>query len=89
MTITTVGYGDITAASLVGKIILMFCSIWGAFLLSLIVLVVANMFDLKKSQKKAMRDIHVSRKATKSISLGVKFFLEKKKYYAMILLFIY
>ena len=75
MTITTVGYGDVTAKSIVGKGLLVFSSIWGAFLLSLVILVVANMFELKKSQKKAMRDIHVTRKATKSISLGIKFFL--------------
>ena len=78
MTITTVGYGDITAKSLVGKSLLMVCSIWGAILLSLIVLVVANMFELKKSQKKAMRDLHASRKAIKSISLAIKYFLQKK-----------
>ena len=46
MTITTVGFGDITAKSMVGKYFLIFSAVWGAFLLSLIVLVVANMFDL-------------------------------------------
>ena len=48
VTITTVGYGDITAKSLIGKVMLMLGAIWGAFLISLIVLVVANVFDLEK-----------------------------------------
>jgi hypothetical protein len=48
VTITTVGYGDITAKTIVGKFTLMISSIWGAFLISFIILVVTNNFDLKK-----------------------------------------
>jgi len=63
----------------------MLSAIWGAFLISLVVLVVAHVFDLKKPQKKAMRDIQVTRKATHSITLAIKFFLVKKKYYLTML----
>ena len=63
----------------------MICAIWGAFLISLVVLVVAQVFDLKKQQKKAMCDIQVTRKATHSIALGIKFFLLKKRYYLTML----
>ena len=68
ITITTVGYGDITTKSLYGKSLIMFASLWGTFLISLVLLMVANVFDLKDQQKKAMIDINVTHKATKSIS---------------------
>ena len=63
VTITTVGYGDIVPRSILGKTMIMISSIWGAFIVSLVVLVVASVFDLNKQQKKAMRDIHVVHKA--------------------------
>ena len=85
VTLTTVGYGDITAKSMLGKTVIMISAIWGAFIISLIVLVVASVFDLKKQQKKAMRDIHVTRKASLSISRSIKYFLQKKKYYLTML----
>ena len=85
ITITTVGYGDMIAKSLAGRWVVMLTAIWGAILISLIVLVVGSVFELKKSQKKAMHDIHVTRKATRAISLSIKFFLMKKKYYLTML----
>jgi undecaprenyl pyrophosphate phosphatase UppP len=85
VTITTVGYGDIIAHSVNGKLMLMLGAIWGAFLISLIVLIVANVFALQKCQKKAMQDIHVTQKAAKSISIGIKYFLAKKQHYMTLL----
>ena len=48
ITLTTVGYGDITPHTIPGKIIIMFCAIWGAFMISLIVLTVGNYFKLSE-----------------------------------------
>ena len=47
VTITSVGYGDITAKSFFGKSLLMFASLWGTFLISLVLLMVANVFEIK------------------------------------------
>ena len=85
ITLATVGFGDIAPQSIAGRCILFGCGIWGSFIVSLIVLVVANVFELNKEQKKAMRDIHVTRKATHSIALAIKFFISKKNYYRTML----
>ena len=48
VTITTVGYGDFTPQSMHGKFLMMLSALWGAFLISLIILVESRVFDLKK-----------------------------------------
>lgn len=81
MTITTVGYGDITVHTVPGRFITMFAALWGAVMISLVVLVSANIFKLGKSQTKALRHIRVTRSAAKSIKCGMQYFIAKKKYY--------
>jgi voltage-gated potassium channel len=49
ITITTVGYGDFTPRTDAGRIFIMMGAIWGAFIISLIVLVVGNTFALNKN----------------------------------------
>ena len=71
MTITTVGYGDITVHTAPGRFITMFAALWGAVMISLVVLVSANIFKLSKSQTKALRHIRVTRSAAKSIKCGM------------------
>lgn len=46
ITLTTVGYGDITPHTIPGKIIIMFCALWGAFMISILVLTVGSYFNL-------------------------------------------
>ena len=41
VTISTVGFGDLTAKSVLGKTLIVLAALWGAFLVSLVVLVVA------------------------------------------------
>ena len=48
VTLTTVGFGDFSPKTYPGKIIIMMTSIWGAVMISLVVLVVSNVFDLTK-----------------------------------------
>lgn len=67
MTITTVGYGDVTLNTFPGRIIIIIAALWGAVMISLVVLVSANIFKLSKSQTKALRHIRVTRSAAKSI----------------------
>lgn len=46
ITITSVGYGDFTPKSFIGRAIISICAIWGAVMISFIVLVVSNIFQL-------------------------------------------
>jgi hypothetical protein len=46
---TTVGYGDIKPNTLAAKFLVMGTAIWGAIMISLIVLIVSSVFDLKKN----------------------------------------
>ena len=57
ITITTVGYGDIAPHTFQGKIIAIITALFGAFLISLLVLAVSSVFDLNKNQQKALRHI--------------------------------
>ena len=81
MTLATVGCGDLSPSTIPGKIIIMICALWGAFMISLIVLTVGNYFRLNDKQKKALSHIRISRSAAKIISLSFKYFLKKKQFY--------
>lgn len=49
MTITTVGYGDLTPNTAMGKWVAMFAALWGSFMISLLVLSAASIFELTKN----------------------------------------
>lgn len=49
VTITTVGYGDMQPNTLPAKFLVMISAIWGAIMVSLIVLAVSNVLDLNKN----------------------------------------
>jgi hypothetical protein len=46
ITMTTVGYGDIAPATLPGRCVAMIAALWGAFLISLLVVTMSSFFDL-------------------------------------------
>eukprot|EP00356_Strombidium_inclinatum_P004012 CAMPEP_0170496656 /NCGR_PEP_ID=MMETSP0208-20121228/22285_1 /TAXON_ID=197538 /ORGANISM="Strombidium inclinatum, Strain S3" /LENGTH=119 /DNA_ID=CAMNT_0010773257 /DNA_START=1316 /DNA_END=1675 /DNA_ORIENTATION=+ len=80
---TTVGYGDLHPNTKMGKLTMMVTCLWGAFMISLMVLSVSSMFDLKKNQLLALRHIRLTRSAAKTITRAFKFYREKKKYYQL------
>jgi Ion channel len=43
---TTVGYGDVVASTKYGRIISMFCALWGSFIISLLVSAIVKVFEL-------------------------------------------
>jgi len=51
---TTVGFGDFSPKTYMGKLIIMFTALWGAFMISLLVLTVSNVFNLSKNQQQAL-----------------------------------
>ena len=54
ITFTTVGYGDFHAHTVFGQIISMIIAFWGTFVMSLIIMVVSNIFEFKPEEKKAV-----------------------------------
>ena len=60
---------------------MMVIALWGAFMISLIVLIVSNVFKLSKTQNKAMKHIRLTRSAVKTIGHAYQFFKAKKRYY--------
>jgi hypothetical protein len=74
MTITTVGFGEIRPYTVPGKIICMLAAIWGATMISLLVLTTSSFFDLETQQLKAMRHINLTSQAAKTISISFKLF---------------
>jgi hypothetical protein len=85
MTIFTVGYGDITPHTLIGKILAILSALWGAFLTSFAVVTVTNIFNLNKSQLQAHTHLKYAESAAKTISVSFKYFLAKKKYYVQVI----
>ena len=51
ITLTTVGYGDFVPETFGGKFIAIITALWGAFIISLFVLVQSNIFELDSDQK--------------------------------------
>jgi len=81
---TTVGYGDLPPKTMPGKMVAMVVALWGAFLISLLMVTVTNVFELSENQKMAMRHIRLTRKAAITLSSSIKYFLAKKKYYEVL-----
>jgi hypothetical protein len=81
MTVTTVGYGDVHPHTIPGKIICIMAALWGATMISLLVLATSSFFELKGNQLKAMKHIDLTRQAANTISLSFKYFLKKKRLY--------
>lgn len=57
ITMTSVGYGDMLPNTYVGRGIALCMAIFGAFLLGLVVNVIAYLFDLEKNKKKVLCSI--------------------------------
>lgn len=81
ITSTTVGYGDSYPKTIGGQITCIASAFWGTFVISLLVLVIANVFELEDHESKAIKDISRRRTAANAIKVAYKFNLMKKQFY--------
>jgi Ion channel len=49
ITMGTVGFGDIVPVTPFGRVIIMFTSIWGAFIITLVLVAFGNIFNLNRT----------------------------------------
>jgi hypothetical protein len=56
-------------------------ALWGAAMISVLVLTTSTFFDLDTQQLKAMRHINLTSHAAKTISISFKLFQKKKQLY--------
>ena len=83
ITLTSVGYGDLYPSSFLGKIIGIILSLWGSFVLSLLVTIIQTIFELSGKESSAVKEIRLKRSAAKSILQALRFNVMKKKYLKM------
>jgi hypothetical protein len=77
---TTVGFGDIYPGTVFGRIIILLTAVWGAFLISLFILSVGEIFSLTLNERKSLQQLLQTRKAAKTITASMRYFMSKKKY---------
>ena len=81
ITMTTVGYGDIYPQTVGGQVTGIIIALWGAFVISLLILVTADVFAFNPKEKQAVLYIKRSRSAAKSIRHALQFFVAKRHFY--------
>ncbi len=79
---TTVGYGDVFAASTFGRAVSMINAIWGAFIISLFVAFIGKTFDLSMAEKHAISEITNSHTAAKSVKSFISYVMMRNDYRA-------
>jgi len=77
---TTVGYGDIYPSTTPGRIVSLGAIIVGAFLIGLVINIIAVIFELKDRKKECLIRILTESKAIHTISLALKFNLQRQRY---------
>lgn len=51
VTLTTIGYGDVSPGTIPGKIVTILLAFWGTIFVALLVTIVSNIFNLRNSQE--------------------------------------
>jgi len=57
ITLTTVGYGDVYPSTYFGRAMIMVAAFWGTFLISLMIMSVSRIFNLKDTEQKALHHL--------------------------------
>ena len=74
VTLTTVGYGDISPSTQLGRLVAMVAALWGAFLISIIVYCTTIAFTNSHEQDLALNQIRLSEKAAITLQKSFKLF---------------
>ena len=77
VTLTTIGYGDVSPGTHPGKFVTIILAFWGAIFLALLVATVSNIFNLSHSQEMALRHVRLTRQAAQVITTGIRYFRAK------------
>ncbi len=77
---TTVGYGDIFPVTIFGRTVGIICALWGTFVISLLIIVAAEIFALSIIEQKALHHLLQTRKAAQTITNSMKYFTSKQRY---------
>ena len=57
ITLTTIGYGDVSPLTLPGKVVTIVLAFWGALIMALIVVVLYRVFDLSEDENMALSQV--------------------------------
>ena len=77
---TTVGYGDTYPVTIFGRLVGIFCALWGTFIISLLIIVATEIFALSIIEQKALHHLLQTRKAAQTITNSMKYFISKQRY---------
>lgn len=80
ITLTTVGYGDVYPSTVFGRTMIMVAAFWGTFLISLMIMSVSMVFNLKDTEQKALHHLLQTRRAACAITAAMRYWLAKKRY---------
>ncbi|TNV86090.1 hypothetical protein FGO68_gene2365 [Halteria grandinella] len=79
ITMGTVGFGDIVPVSHFGRFLMMFTTVWGTFIFTLVIVAFSSAFNLSPHQKKAMHHLLLTRKAAHTITTAIRYYQTRQK----------
>lgn len=79
VTMSTVGYGDLFPGTIFGRIVGVLCSMWGAFVFSMIVFTFQSLLELDHNQSDAFLSIKETRAAARVVTASLIYAVVKKK----------
>jgi len=76
---TTVGFGDFSPLTLIGKFFTVLTALWGGFIIGLLIVSVNDIFSLSVTQKVAYDKLVKVKRAVKWIIAALKYQVAKNK----------
>lgn len=80
ITMTTVGYGDVYAHTFPGRCTSIVISVWGNFIMALLIGSVGDLFELNESEVSTVTHLQQSRLAAQCITSSMRYYHAKKIY---------
>ena len=84
ITMTSVGYGGIISTTPIGRGITLVVAISGAFLLSLLVAIITNWFEMEEQKTEAISKMQRDRFAGECVRIGFQYNIARSKRYRLI-----